>query len=387
MLSSAAEPAPHGRASTQRTTWRDQLYGLRDRLLASPDFRRRVTAIPIIRHFAQKNARDAFDLCAGFVYSQVLYACVELELFEILAKEPLTVEALSRRLSLPPDAVERLLTAGVSLRLLSQRSGARYGLGMLGAALIDNPGVAAMVRHHALLYRDMADPVALLRAKRGDAELAQFWRYVGSDSPAELSAAEVSDYSALMAVSQIPLAEEVLAAYSVRQHRRLLDVGGGEGGFATRAAAQAPGLQITLFDLPAVAARAEVHFREAGLNGRVHAKGGDFLAESLPRGNDLATLIRVLFDHEDSGARKILRRVRESLTEDGTLLIAEPMSGTAGAQPIGDAYFGFFLWAMGRGRPRTFKQHKRLLNASGFSQVREVSSRQPLLVRLIVARP
>ncbi len=387
MLSSAAEPAPHGRASTQRTTWRDRLYALRDRLLTSPDFRRRVTAIPVIRHFAQKNARDAFDLCAGFVYSQVLYACIELELFEILAEEPLAADALAHRLSLPPDATERLLSAAVSLRLLSLRSGNRYGLGMLGAALIDNPGVAAMVRHHALLYRDMTDPVALLRAKRGDAELAQFWRYVGSDSPAELSAAEVSDYSALMAASQIPLAEDVLAAYPIRQHRRMLDVGGGDGGFAARAAMKAPDLQITLFDLPAVAARAETRFRKAGLNGRLHAEGGDFLTESLPHGNDLATLIRVLFDHEDSGARRILRQVRESLTEDGTLLIAEPMSGTRGAEPIGDAYFGFFLWAMGRGRPRSFPHHKQLLNEAGFSHVREVPTRQPLLVRLIAARP
>ncbi len=387
MLSSAAEPAPRGRVPRQRRSWLDQLYGLRDRLLTSPDFRRRVTAIPIIRYFAQKNARDAFDLCAGFVYSQVLYACIELELFEILAKEPLTVEALSRRLSLPPDAVERLLTAGVSLRLLSQRSDARYGLGMLGAALIDNPGVAAMVRHHALLYRDMADPVALLRAKRGEAELAQFWRYVGSDNPAKLSAADVSDYSALMAVSQTPLAEEILSAYPMKQHRRLLDVGGGDGGFAARAAALAPDLQITLFDLPAVAARAEARFTEAGLGGRVQAKGGDFLTESLPHGSDLVTLIRVLFDHEDRGAHQILRLVRESLAEDGTLLIAEPMSGTAGAQPIGDAYFGFFLWAMGRGRPRSFQHHKRLLTEAGFSRVREVPTRQPLLVRLIAARP
>ena len=29
------------------------------------------------------------------------------------------------------------------------------------------------------------------------------------------------------------------------------------------------------------------------------------------------------------------------------------MAGTPGAEPIGDAYFGFYLLAMGSGRPRT----------------------------------
>jgi hypothetical protein len=43
------------------------------------------------------------DLCAGFVYSQVLFACVRLRLFDILFKQPLTTAALAERLSLSPE--------------------------------------------------------------------------------------------------------------------------------------------------------------------------------------------------------------------------------------------------------------------------------------------
>ena len=42
-----------------------------------------------------------------------------------------------------------------------------------------------------------------------------------------------------------------------------------------------------------------------------------------------------------------------ALPADGTLLLAEPMAGSRGAEPVGDAYFGFYLLAMGSGRPRT----------------------------------
>jgi hypothetical protein len=55
------------------------------------------------------------DLCAGFVYSQVLFTCVRLRLFDILFKEPLTTAALAERLSLSPEATCRLLDAAVSI--------------------------------------------------------------------------------------------------------------------------------------------------------------------------------------------------------------------------------------------------------------------------------
>ena len=48
----------------------------------------------------------------------------------------------------------------------------------------------------------------------------------------------------------------------------------------------------------------------------------------------------------------LLRSIRLALPPDGVLLIAEPMAETRGAEKVGDAYFGFYLLAMGRGRPR-----------------------------------
>jgi demethylspheroidene O-methyltransferase len=40
----------------------------------------------------------------------------------------------------------------------------------------------------------------------------------------------------------------------------------------------------------------------------------------------------------------------------GTLLVAEPMAGAPGRRSMGDAYFGIYLLAMGRGRPRTARE-------------------------------
>ncbi len=133
----------------------DQLAATRDRLVGSARFRRWAAAFPLTRPIARRRARALFDLCAGFVYSQVLLACVRLKLFELLREGPRTAEEVARTTDVPLGAANTLLHAAVTLQLVSRRAGGRYGLGTLGAAMIDNPGIAAMVEHHALLYSDL----------------------------------------------------------------------------------------------------------------------------------------------------------------------------------------------------------------------------------------
>jgi demethylspheroidene O-methyltransferase len=367
-------------------TWFDRWCGLRDRLLASPAFQRTAATFPLTRPIARRRARALFDLCAGFVYSQVLLACVRLRLFEVLAEGPHTLAALSARLSLSQDATARLLGAAVSLRLAARRGPDRFGLGDLGAAMVGNPGIAAMVEHHALLYSDLADPVALLRGERSVTELERYWAYARAEQPSALDAERVAAYSALMSASQRLIADEVLDAYPLDRHRCLLDVGGGEGTFLTHVAVRAPHLRLVLFDLPAVAARAKARFAAAGLADRAQVIGGDFFSDPLPAEADIVSLVRVVHDHDDVAALALLSAVRRALPAGGTLIVAEPMAGTPGAEPIGDAYFGFYLLAMGRGRARTPGELTAMLRQAGFGGIRQLPTHMPLQTRLIVAR-
>ena len=366
--------------------WHDRWLAWRDRLLASPLFQRRAAAFVLTRPVARRHARELFDLVAGFVYSQVLLACVHLRLFDVLAEAPQTLERLAARLDLPADAARRLLAAAVSLRLVERRSDDRYGLGELGAPMVSNTAVAAMVEHHAALYADLADPVALLRGEGRDGALARYWPYADAASPSGLASERVAAYSALMSASQPLVADEILDAYPLQRHRCLLDVGGGDGTFLARAAERAPALQLLLFDLPAVAERARERFAASGLGSRARCVGGSFLSDALPAGADIASLIRVVHDHDDASATTILRAVRRALPPGGTLLLAEPMAGTPGAQAMGDAYFGFYLLAMGRGRPRTATELTAMLHAAGFDAVRLLPTRLPLQTQLLVAR-
>lgn len=351
----------------------------RDRMLASQRFQNFASKFPLTRPVARREARALFDLCAGFVYAQTLSACIELDLFEMLAAGPLSVEVLAARCAMPVSSMRILLKAASSLRLLEPSAhGKTYRLGTLGAALRGNPGIAAMVNHHRMFYADVANPVALLRGET-ETKLSKFWPYRGQ-------AGEAAAYSALMAASQPMIAEEVLAAYDFSKHRCVLDVGGGDGSFLIRLAAQTPKPALRLFDLPEVAAQAASRFEAAGLSARAVVVGGDFKTDPLPDGADIITLVRVLHDHDDETALAVLRAARAALPVDGTLLIAEPMAGAKGAAPIGDAYFGFYLLAMGSGKARRPDEIEALLAQTGFGAVKHIPTSQPMLTGLLTAR-
>lgn len=364
----------------------DRVYDLRDRLLASQRFQIMAARFPLTRAVSARRARACFDLCAGFVYSQVLFACVKLDLFELLAREPLTVASIARHSRLNEDAARRLVLAAVSLDLLQRRSGERFGLGQLGAAMRANPGVKAMIEHHAMFYADMANPVALLRGEVGETQLQRYWPYADGVAPATLAVEDVVPYTELMATSQQFVAEDVLDAYDVSRHRRLMDVGGGDGSFLRSAAKRSPELALTLFDLPAVVETARPRFASAGLAGRITFVGGSFSHQPLPRGADLITLVRIAHDHGDATVQNLLAAIFAALEPGGTLLIAEPLAGDRDSAPMADAYFGFYLLAMGKGRARSAAELIMMLERAGFTEPRQIGTPRPLLSGLIQAR-
>lgn len=377
-----AVEAPPRTAREEPVSWVDRVFAWRDRTVSHASFQRWAARFPLTRPIAHSRSRALFDLMAGFVYSQVLAACVELDMFPMLARAPLTPAAIASRTGLPPAALDRLLSAAIALRLLEHRRGGRIGLGSLGAPLADNAGLRALVRHHAMLYDDLRQPVALLRGRSdADTALGRYYPYAAPESaPAPR---DVAAYSALMSATAAPLIAEVLDAYSFARHRALMDVGGGEGRFARAVAARWPHLDVSLFDLPAVAARAEAENLVQPVSVRV--AGGDFRVDRLPSGADVITVVRILLDHGDDTVLTLLKEVRSALAPGGRLLIVEPMSGVRGARRVGDAYFALYLFAMGSGRARSQSELERLCLEAGFGRCRALTTHYPVSTGILIA--
>jgi demethylspheroidene O-methyltransferase len=53
---------------------------------------------------------------------------------------------------------------------------------------------------------------------------------------------------------------------------------------------------------------------------------------------------------------------------------------------MGDAYFGFYLLAMGSGRPRSSGELAAMARCAGFAEARVLPTRRPLLAGVLLCR-
>lgn len=372
-------------AGPGRAPWRVWLDQRLDRWMTSPGFYRWAIGNPITRLITRRRAAQLFDVMAGFVHSQVLLACVRLRLFELVRQQPRSLDELAQACQMAAPALQRLLHSAVSLRLLENRGEQLYGLGPLGAPVAADQGLRLMIEHNAVLYDDMRDPLALLRDQI-QPHMQAYWPYMNGDKTHGWEAEKVARYSELMATSQRFVIEELLASYDFSAHRCMLDVGGGQGGWVGTLAQKVPQLQLMLFDLPPVAALAQARMQQLGVADRVTVLGGSFISDPLPQGADLVTLVRVAHDHPDAVVKALLSSIYNSLPRGGRLLLAEPMAQPPGAQPLGDAYFHFYLLAMGSGRLRSAQELRQLILEAGFDAVEQLSNPMPLHTSLLLGQ-
>jgi demethylspheroidene O-methyltransferase len=352
------------------------------RLAASPGFQRWAAGVPLVRRIAKAEGQELFDIVQGFVASQVLFAIVELRILHRVMDGPLSADQLAQGTGIAPERMTRLVQAGAALGLL-RRTGNAFSITRKGAALTGVPGLEQMIRHHDVLYRDLADPVAFLRSET-ETELAGFWPYVFGASGA-VDPKVTSVYSDLMAQSQGLVAQDTLRSVSLHGLAKMADIGGGSGAFAEAAAAAAPSLEVTLYDLPKVIDAAGRRLEGSPHRGRIVLAPGSFRDDPLPSGMDAMSLIRVLYDHEDTTVRALLAKVFKSLPPGGRVIVSEPMSGGVIPDRAGDVYFAFYCMAMRTGTVRSQARIAELLKEAGFGSVRTPRSSRPFVTSVVEA--
>lgn len=318
-------------------------------------------------------------MVAGFVYAQTLSAMVELDIFRRLAESPADTATLAAELDLPERSVEVLMTSAAALGLVDRRR-AGWGLGLIGAAMLGQGGIAEMVAHHRAFYADLADPIRLMRGE-APTEVARFWTYAAGP---KTDNADAAGYTALMAASQAFVAGAVLHNRPFRKARHLADLGGGAGAFAIAALRRHPKLTATVCDRPDVVPHALQAIDAAGLSGRATARPVNFFEDAPPADADLLTLVRICHDHDDDAVAALLANLARQAPVT-PLVIVEPMADRR--HPSGlDVYFPWYFRAMGQGRYRTRDELEALLAAAGYRSVRPLHSRNRTLVRALVAR-
>lgn len=205
-------------------------------------------------------------------------------------------------------------------------------------------------------------------------------RMRGVVTPAgERSSTELDQWQAGMAVRARTVAPGLvdLSLAAAPGARRVLDVGGGHGEYGLEFARR--GLQVVLQDRPAMLAFP--HRREVWEAGGVELFPGDFF-ETLPAGPfDIVWLAGVTHTFDGEHNRRLYRRLRPIVADDGALVIVTFLRGTPRAR-----VFAVQMLVVGnRGDSHGEDEYREWLDETGFSM--ELVDADRLGQSVMIARP
>ncbi|WP_327044468.1 methyltransferase [Microbispora sp. NBC_01189] len=300
----------------------------------------------------------------GFYRAAALGAIVDLDCAGHLKDGPLTVEELATRCGAHAPSLARLLRTCAANGLFTSVSPGTYALTDAGRLLVEGvPGslrTAVQFNTAPTLSYGMNALTSTVRAGRSAfvEKYGVLYDHLGTDP--ELNRV----FNDFMSQRSQPMADGVAASYDFSSVKTLVDLGGGRGHILATALRANPHLRGVLVELAHVLPDARAAFDEWGLSERVEIVEGDFFA-SVPAGHDAYLLGSVIHNWDDEDAIRILRVVRDAMSDDGRVLLVELVLPDDDSAHFGKDLDMRMLGLFGQGRERSRSEHDALLRAAG----------------------
>lgn len=307
-------------------------------------------------------ADSILGIARNFMESRLLLTGAELNVFGLLAPEPLTAEALAQKTGAQERGMTILLDALTAIRLLEKKDGAyRCPPGVAQFLSPDSPdSVLPMVMHAVGLWRRWSSLTEVVRKGK------EQWSHDWSDEEGQLEA-----FIGAMHVIGRRAAKAIVEAYGPCTAQSLLDVGGATGTYAQAFLEAHPHMRAAIFDQPEVIEMARKRLGAEGLLDRITLSPGDFYQDELPAGYDLALLSAIIHQNSREQNLDLYKKVHRSLTPGGRLLIRDHVLSPDRTQPAGAAIFSVnMLVATTGGNNYTLAEMRETLEAAGFKDVR-----------------
>jgi hypothetical protein len=154
----------------------------------------------------------------------------------------------------------------------------------------------------------------------------------------------------------------IVEGYDFSRVRRVVDVGGGNGALLSALMGRYPTLSGALFERPTAIEAAAAG--EGGPLPRCELIVGDFLHDDIPRGADLYVIKHVIDGWPDDGAAWILRRIRDAMTDDARLLVADCVI-EPGNDPSFVKWLDMLVLTTTEGRMRQVSEYPRVFSEAG----------------------
>jgi predicted transcriptional regulator len=313
------------------------------------------------------------DIIFGRWRSQILYAGVKLGVFDYVNSVPKNALEIAKHLNLDYSLAYRLLRALGSLDLLREHADRCFSVTEQGELLgKDHPrtlrGIALLEEgnEHYAIWKHL--PAMIIDGKQ-DGFLREYgkklFEYTDSNLPyREVFNQAMSSYSRI----QTGWILEALDGYDFSKIRHICDVGGGQGHLLCSILVKYPQITGMVLELENVINNKELLWAsKMGVQDRCTYVAGNMF-DQVPKA-DAYIMKMILHDWSDDECIKILSKIHDSSSNEGTVFVAEHM--VPGPQvPHFSKLFDIHMMCVASGRERTAEEYSDLLKRAGWSRAR-----------------
>ncbi len=325
------------------------------------------------------DSQKIVDLAFGFVLTGALATAAKLRVADHLKDTPKTASELAQELSVDAQSLHRVLRMLASFGVFEEDAEGRFQLCAPGRLLcVTEPNSlrdAVLMISQDIFWRPVGELDEVVRTGKNGMDRifgAPFFDYFQQNAGA--GAIFHRGMSSLSDMENAPIAE----SYDFTPFKRIVDMGGGHGGFLIEALKGAPKARGLNYDHVHVLAEA----RTDELPGRWTCVPGDFF-ESAPVG-DAYLLKRILHDWTDDVCVKILKNIRNAMPDTAKVLVVDCVI-PPGNEPHGGKVLDILMMASLPGRERTEAEFAELFDRSGLKLSRVVET--PALLSIVEAVP
>lgn len=323
------------------------------------------------------------DMACGPLYASAVRVVVELEIADKLRDGAKTAVELAGGGNLHPQSLYRVLRFMASRGIFAEDGEGRFTL-TPAAELLRSDAPGSLRAATLMLTADnmMEAGIKLLHGvKTGRCPFdhvhgAPFFAYLQNHP----ERAQVFDLG--MAAFSDSENAPIAGAYDFSPYSRVMDVGGGHGGFLVEVLKKHPSLRGILYDQAHVA-HGTKRLREGGVAARAEVISGDFF-HSVPRGSDVYVVKRVLHDWDDAKCVTILKHCREVLPPHGRVLVVDAVLAAGNAPDFAKA-IDLMMMSVSTGRERTESEFKDLFAAAGLELTRVIPT--PSMLSIVEGVP
>jgi hypothetical protein len=257
--------------------------------------------------------------------SQLVFVAAKLGIADLVARRPLTPDAIAKKVGVHAPSLRRVLRALASVGVFAETADGRFRLTPSAATLRSN--VPGSLRPFAVMMIDDYNWTAWRELLYGVRTGRLPFNHVHGVPVFEYLRAHLEkdrEFSESMASISGPENAAVARAYAFGRLDTLVDVGGAHGHLLAAILGRHRRLRGILYDQPQVVeGAAHSGFLAArALTGRCTIQGGDFFVD-VPTGADGYIMKYIIHDWSDDQCARLLANCRAAMAPGGRVLVVE----------------------------------------------------------------